>query len=251
MTATLTPRRFSYVDFTTEPQPPIIQKNLAAVFTATDTQINTFDVNGNHFEMLQIGAASSTAFTPSADGWLLPVGATNGNGLAFCQGSTNIPSTQMKFTTGTDSFYVKVKIEQTVLADTDVVMVGFREAGTTQVTTDPATALTDYDHKALFGVQDNAGANRLYSSTAAGADTSTTPTNVLNVSATAVTWEVRVSASRVVTVLVDGTEDALVTAAAITLTTAKVLVPHMIFVSTGAGVEKVELVSYECGLLGV
>lgn len=105
MAATLTPKRFTYVDFTIEPQPPMIQKNLTAVMTATDTQISTFDINGNHFEMLQIGAASSTAFTPSVDGWLIPVGATNLNGLAFCQGSLDRPSTQMKFTSGTDAFF--------------------------------------------------------------------------------------------------------------------------------------------------
>jgi len=249
MAATLTPNRYSYVDFTIEPQPPIIQKNLSAVLTASDTQINTFDLHGDHFEMLQIGAAASTAFTPSATGWLLPIGGTDGNGLAFCQGSLDVPSTNMKFTTGTDAFFIKVKLMQTVLADTDVCMIGFREAGTTQVTTTPALALTDYDHKALFGVQSNAGVNRLYSSTAAGSDTSTTPTTTPNVTATAVTWEIRIGTDRIVHVYVDSTLDVLVEAAAITLTTARVLVPHMIFVSTAAGVEKVELLTYECGLL--
>ena len=141
-----------------------------------------------------------------------------------------------------------MKLEQTVLADTDVVMIGFREAGTTQVTTTPATAASDYDSKALFGVQDNAGANRLYTSSA-GTDVTTTPTNVLNVSGTAVTWEVRVASDRTISVLVDGTADALVTAAAIKAEDAQVWVPHMVFVSTGAGAEKVELVEYECGLL--
>ncbi len=248
--AALTPTRFCYVDFINEDQPEIHQKNLTAVMTAADTQINQFKVGKglNTFEMLQIGAAASTAFTPGAAGWLLPIGTADGNGLAFCQGSIGA-NTGMKFVTGTDAFYIKVKLTQTVLADTDVCMIGFREAGTTQVTTTPATALTDYDHKALFGVQSNAGVNRLYSSTAAGSDTSTTPTNTPNVTGTAVTWEVRVSAARAVTVYVNGVEDALVTAAAITLTTAKTLVPHMIFISTGAGVEQVDLESYECGLL--
>lgn len=244
-------RRYTYVDFVNAPQPAMIQKDLTAVMTATDTQINTFRMNGIgncEFEMLQIGAAASTAFTAGASGMLLPIGGTDGNGLAFSQGSI-AADTPMKFTTGTDAFFIKVKLEQTVLADTDICMIGFREAGTTQVTTTPALALTDYDHKALFGVQTNAGVNRLYSSTAAGVDTSTTPTTTPNVTATAVTWEVRVSAGRVVTVYVDAVEDALVTAAAITLTTAKTLVPHMIFTSTGAGVESIELVTYECGLL--
>ena len=246
----LTPTRFCYVDFVNENQPEIHQKDLSAVMTASDTQINQFKVGKgcNEFEMLQIGAAVSTAFTPGADGWLLPIGTTDGNGLAFCQGSI-AANTGMKFVTGTDAFYIKVKLEQTVLADTDVCMIGFREAGTTQVTTTPATALTDYDHKALFGVQSNAGVNRLYSSTAAGSDTTTTPTQTPNVTGTAVTWEVRVGTDRIVHVYVDGTLDVLVDAAAITLTTAKTLVPHMIFVSTGAGVEQIELVSYECGLL--
>ncbi len=56
------------------------------------------------------------------------------------------------------------------------------------------------------------------------------------------------SAARAVTVYVDGVEDALVTAAAITLTTAKVMVPHMIFVSETGG-SLVDLQTYECGLL--
>lgn len=246
----LTKKRFSYVDFTQEPQPPIIQKDLAAVMTASDTQINSFVVNGAYFEMLQIGAAASTAFTPAnTTGWLLPIGTADGNGLAFCQGSLSTSGAGQRFVTGTDAFYIKVKLIQSVLADTDVCMIGFREAGTTQVTTTPALALSDYDHKALFGVQSNAGVNRLYSSTAAGSDTSTTPTNTPNVTATAVTWEVRVGADRIVDVYVDGVKDVLVDAANITLTTAKTMVPHMIFISTGAGVEKVELVSYECGLL--
>jgi hypothetical protein len=245
----LTKKRYTYVDFTSEQQPPIIQKNLTAVMTATDTQINTFNVNGCPFEMLQIGAAASTAFTPSNSGWLLPIGATNGNGLAFCQGSTNINATHMKFTTGTDAFFLKVTLEQTVLADTDVVMIGFREAGTTQVTTDPALALTDYDHKALIGVQDASGAVKTHVSIGAGSDTATTCTNTPTVTGTAVTWEVRVKADLTVEFYVDGTLDVLAAAANPTLVTGKVMVPHMIFVSTGAGAEKVELVTYECGLL--
>jgi len=245
----LTKERYTYVDFSQEPQPPIIQKNLTAVMTATDTQVNTFFVRGHQFEMLQIGAAASTAFTPGDSGWLLPIGATDGNGLAFCQGSANIAATPMKFTTGTDAFFIKVKLEVTVLADTDVCMIGFREAGTTAVTTTPALAKTDYDHKALIGTKDNAGAVVSEVSTAAGADTETVATNTPIVTGTAVTWEVRVAKDLSVTFLVNGTADTLLQAASPALTTAKVLVPHMIFVSTGAGAEKVELVSYECGLL--
>ena len=242
-----TVRRFSYVDFTTVPQQAIIQKNLTAVMTATDTQVNTFNVNGNEFEILQIGAAASTAFTPSSTGWLLPIGATDGNGLAICQGSTNIGPTKMKFTTGTDAFYLKVKLEQTVLADTDVIMVGFREAGTTQVTTTPATAKTDYDHKALFGVYTNAGAMATEVSNGAGVDVETVATNTSS-TGVAMTLEVRINADLTCEFKVDGTADTLATAAASTVTTGKVFVPHMIVVSTGAGAEKVELYTWECGL---
>lgn len=240
-------RRHTYVDFSKTPQPPIIQKNLTAVGTASNAQVNKFNINGNDFELLQIGALSSTAFTPSSTGWLLPLGTSNGNGLVLSQGSTDINSTRMKFTTGTDAFYLKVKFEQTVLADTDVIMCGFREAGTTQVTTTPALAKTDYDHKALFGVYDNAGACATEVSNGAGVDVETVA-SLTNVSGTAVTLEVRVNADLSVDFLVDGTADALATAAASTVTTGKVFVPHFVAVSTGAGVEKVELVSWECGL---
>lgn len=246
----LTKKRYCYVDFTTTPQPAIYQRNLSAVMTAADDQVNSFWIDGHYFELDQEQAASSTAFTPSASGWLLPIGATDGDGLSLSQGSENIPSTLMKFTTGTDAFFIKVTLEQTTLADTDVMMVGFREAGTAGAvrTSTPALALTDYDSKALFGVVDNAGAMACYTSSG-GSDTNTTPTNVLNVSGTPITIEVRVAADRAITVYVNGTEDALVTAAGLTAEDAQVWVPHIIAVSTGAGAEKVELVNYECGLL--
>jgi hypothetical protein len=241
--------RHTYVDFSKLNTMPTVASDTGAIMTAADNQVDYWTINGSQFEIEQHGAAGSATFTHTASGWQIPVGGTNGNGITICQGSTNIASTRNKYTTGTDGFYLKVKFEQTVLADTDVVMVGFREAGTTQATSTPATALTDYDHKVLFGVVDNAGAMACYSSTGAGSDTNTTPTNVLNVSGTAITVEVRVSEARLVSVLVDGTADALVATAALTLTTGKVLVPHMAITSTGAGAEKVELVSWECGLL--
>lgn len=244
----LTKQRYAYIDFSTEQQPAIIQKNLSAVMTATDAQVNAFKVNGQPFEWLQIGAAASTACTPGAAGWRLPMSTTTARGLAICQGSESTSVTPMKFTTGTDAFFIKVKLTVTTLAQIIVGMVGFREAGTTQVTTSAALALTDYDHKAYFGVQAaTTGATRLYSSTAAGVDTSTTPTGTPIVTATAVTWEVRVGTNRIVDVYVDGVKDVLIDAADITLTTAKVLVPHMIFISdTGGAV--VDLETYECGL---
>ena len=240
-------KRWSYVKFDETPQPSVIQKNLAAVMTATDTQINSFSVGRNDFEILQIGAASSTAFTPSSTGWLLPVGTGNGNGLAFCQGSMNVDSTRMKFTTGTDAFYLKVGLIQSVVADTDVLMIGFREAGTTQVTTTPAEAKTDYDHKALFGVYTNAGAMATEVSNGAGVDVETVATSV-SVTTVAMTLEVRINADLTCEFYKDGVADVLATAAASKITTGKIFVPHLIVVSTAAGVEKVELLSWECGL---
>lgn len=247
----LTRERYTYVDFSTTPQPPIYQRNLSAVMTATDNQVNSFWIDGHYFELDQEQAASSTAFTPSASGWLLPIGATDGDGLSLSQGAENIPSTRMKFTTGTDSFFLKVTLEQTTLADTDVVMIGFREAGTAGAvrTSTPALALTDYDHKALIGVQDNAGAVKTHVSTGAGADTATTCTNTPTVTGTAVTWEVRINADLTVEFYVDGVLDVLAAAASPVVTTGKVMVPHLIAVSTGAGGEQVELLTWECGLL--
>jgi len=126
--------RFTYVDFSKTPQPAMIIKNTHPVATVADTEIDSFTVNGNDFEILWVQAGVSTAYTPSATGWLLPLGATDADGWILNQGSMNVPSTRNKYTTGTDAFYLKVKFIQTVLADTDVITVGFREAGTTQVT---------------------------------------------------------------------------------------------------------------------
>jgi hypothetical protein len=215
--------------------------------TAADNQVDFWHINGNTFEIEQHGAAASATFTHTASGWQIPIGGTNGNSITICQGSTNIASTRMKFTTGTDAFYLKVKFEQTVVADTDVIMIGFREAGTTQATADPGTAKTDYDHKALFGVYDNAGAMATEVSNGAGVDVETLATAV-SATGVAQTLEVYIDADLGCRFLVDGTADTLATAAASTVTTGKVMVPHMVMVTTGAGVEKVELVSWECGL---
>ena len=129
-------RRYTYVDFVKAQQPQHTTKNSSVVAAVTDTNINTFKMNGIgncEFEVLNIGAAASVAWTADATGALLPIGTGDGNGLAMSQGSV-AADTVMKFVTGTDAFFIKVKLTQTVLADTDVVMVGFREAGTTQVT---------------------------------------------------------------------------------------------------------------------
>lgn len=149
-------------------------------------------------------------------------------------------------------FFIKVKLQVTVLNDLDIAMVGFREAGTTQVTTTSALAKTDYDHKALYGMNDDggtAGAVTGIVSTAAGSDTETTATKTPIVTGTDVTFEVRINKDLTCNFLSDGVNDVLVEATSPVVTTGKVFVPHIILVGNGVGAEKVEFVTYECGLI--
>jgi hypothetical protein len=247
----LSKRRYAYVDFTTEQQVPVFAKTTGAVRTAADNQEDYFRVNDTYFELIQTGAntlLASTGFTPSATGWKIPLDNTDGDGMEITQGIVTGVPTPMKFVTGTDAFFIKVKMEVTTLANIDALGVGFRNILAYADITTPATLASVYDDKFYLGVNDNAGAVVGIESLA-GSDTTTTATNTPIVSGTAFTFEVRVASDLTVTALVDGTEDVLISAASPVVTTAITMVPSIVVVATGAGATNVELVEYECGLL--
>jgi hypothetical protein len=251
----LTKRRYTYVDFTTEKPVPIFAKTTNAIVTAADTQEDYFRVGGDrYFELIQTGADNLLAaggFTHSADGWQALIDAANGDALQITQGMMAGVATPMKFVTGTDGFFIEVKLSSTTLNTADVVMVGFRELAAYAATVDPATALTDYDHKALYGVMDSAGAVRSFVSIGAGLDTSTIATNTPIVTATKVTWRVEVHKNLTVDFYADDVLDVKCAAANPVVVTAKTLVPTMVFVATATGgaAPTIILETYECGLL--
>lgn len=252
----MTDRRYTYVDFTKVPVTGVFAQTTHAVATGADDQVDYTRVGeaGHYFQWIQTEASTTIFPVASASGWTIPIGATDGDAIIMDQGIVAGNPTLMKFVTGTDSFFIKCKMEITTLADTDVVAIGFRElaaydvdAGGTYPNT-PATAVTYYDEKAIIGTSDGAGAVRGVASIA-GVDTATAATSTPVVTGTAVTWEVRIGADLGVTYYVDGVADVLLNAAGHAVGTGVTMIPYIVCISTGAGAELVEIASYECGLL--
>jgi len=244
-------RRYCYVDFTKEPVTGVFAKATHAVATSVNTQQDYTRVGDQqaYFEWVQIGASTPIFPTASATGWALPMTDTDATGIAMSQGIVAGDPTNMKFVTGTDAFFMKVRLEMTTVENFLVCMIGFRELAAYAVTTTSALALTDYDHKALIGVMDALGAVRSFVSTGAGADVSTVATNTPVLTGVPVTWEVHVGVDLSVTFKVNGVADPLLQAATPVLTTGRTLIPHIIAVDGGAGaLGSIELVTYECGL---
>jgi hypothetical protein len=243
----LTKNRYTYVDFRDEEGVPLFAKTTNAIATAVDTQEDYMRVNGQYFEHIQTGANAALQYVTSSAGWKLPLDNTDGDGIEITQGML-ASRTPMKFTAGTDAFFIRVKAVVTTLANIDCFWVGFRELGSYVAITTPATMASVYDEKAIICVNTNAGAVKSITSIG-GSDVTTTATNTPIVTATEFDWAVYVAKSGAVTYKISGAADALLAAATqVTFTANDVFVPTVGCVATGAGAPNVVLVSYECGL---
>ena len=246
----LTRKRYSYVDFTSAEQVPLFAKTTHAIATPANTQQDYFRVDGNYFEIIQNGQNDVIPdFPRTISGWKLPLDQAT-DGIEITQGIVAGVATPMKFVTGTDAFFIKVKFEITTLANLAHFGVGFRELAAYEATlTTAANAITLYDEKVMMKTVVTSG-NVSSTTSVGGTDVSTVATGTPIVSGTPVTWEVRVSAARVCTFYVDGTADVLLNAGtANTLATGKTLIPSISACGNATGASSIELVTYECGLL--
>lgn len=250
-------RRFAYCDFTKKKEHFWVAKTTGEVATGADTQVDYAWIGGNYFELYQGGANDELAagqFIPSATGWLVPLdgaGATKDH-IEITQGIVTGATTPMKFTVGTDAFYMKVKVEQTTLNKILYLGCGFRKLGAYTVTASmqlAADAIAVWDEFAGIAIVDNAGTLKGLTSVA-GSDVATTATASPAVTGTAITLETYVSAAGVVSFKVNGASDVLLAAAtAATLTSGQVVIPTVTAIrAVGATASGTELVSYECGL---
>lgn len=241
--------RYTYVDFTKEKQVILNAKTTMAIATAANDQEDIFRVNGNYFELHQSTAntlLAANGFTPSADGWLIPCDAA-AEGIQITQGMVAGDATDMKFVVGTDAFYIKVKAEITTLANYASFAVGFRELGSYVTWDSAAEAITSYDEKIIIKSVVTSGATS-YTQSKATVDASAAMTGTPIVSGTAFTWEIHVDSDGLCTAKVDGVDDTIFNAAALSITDTSVMIPHVGMCGNATGASSVQLVTYECGL---
>lgn len=241
-----TVRRFTYVDMIREEAKPLFNVTRSALVTAADNQTDCFWTERNHyFELYQEGdVTTSILHAKDAEGWQIFDLDTDSDSIQYSQGIL-ATSTRMKFTVGTDAFYMKVKLDIPDVSEYDVACIGFRKLAAYADVADAAATGTAYEDVGLL----NCNAGNIYTVTRVGAGTATlTDTTDDWADTEQHTLEVYVSSAGAVTFKIDGSAPTVNTNTA-TLTDAAVMIPCMIFTATGdTGSSMAKLLSYECGI---
>ena len=205
-------RKFTDANFEASGNPLQLLESGVAVAAGTDAAVNYMLAGGHVFEY-SIGATNSAVvFTKTANGLVVPIDATNNEGVEITQGLTAAANSsfQSQFVVGTDpAFYFSLKYRVTTVADYDVLMVGFRgkstgveDYGAIATFDTPAEIITNYD--TLAGVNNNAGTLAGNTRLSGGTGVATVLTTTWADAATK-TVTVKVSSAGVVTAEVDGT----------------------------------------------
>jgi hypothetical protein len=247
-------RKYCYVDFTQAPGSPLFAQTTNAIATAADNQVDYCYVNGQYFEHIQTGANTALQYVTSADGWLIPLDGTDGDGVEITNGI--LASRDLSFTVGTDpAFFWACGFYVGTIAAQDVYGGGFRKQGSYVDITTPSLMNTVYDDKAAIYVMDAAGDWRTTTSTG-GTDTQTNITTTACADATYVYLKVLVSAAGAVTYLIGQSLTSFAAAkaaaaapagaVAATLTAALVMTPYFAHVSTGTAGD-IKLIEWEVG----
>jgi hypothetical protein len=224
---------------------PSMSASTGGVAAVTINTYNIWSVPqwGATFE--QYNTTVSTAIAPSVSATLGrglnidTIGGGNAKSIEITEGNT--VNAKNAFVIGTSpAFYVQATFNIATLADVADVYLGFRKVQTYQATI-PA-GYTDY---ATIGVHGAAGEIELQTQIGSGGNTITDTTNAIT-AATNFTVRVNVSATGVVTYLLNGV--APTTVAAYTFTSALTVVPYLIYTSAAGAHAEVDFVSYQCGL---
>lgn len=226
-------RKFTDVDFTNCGQILMLLEPGGVAARGNDADVNYFLAGGETFEMSC--AAANTALTPTrtTNGLVVPIDATNNEGVEITQGllGSAISAFKSQFVIGTDpAFYFSLKYRVTTVADYDVLQVGFRGKASTgpedycavAAMDTPAELITCYD--TLAGVNNQAGTLHGLTRLAGGTGVDTTlSTTWADTNTKTVT--VKVSSAGVVTAAVDGT--ALSDFVSVTLTSGITVIPYV------------------------
>jgi hypothetical protein len=224
---------------------PTMSSSIGGVAAVTINTYNIWAVPqwGAAFE--QYNTTVSTAIAPSMSATagngmnINTIGGANAKSIEITEGNT--VNSKNAFVIGTSAaFYVQASFNINTLANVADVYLGFRKVQTYQNTI-PA-GYTDY---ATIGVHGATGEIELQTQIGSGGNVITDTTNAIT-AATTFTVRVNVSATGVVTYLLNGI--APTTVAAYTFTTALTVVPYLIYTSAAGGNTEVDLVNYQCGL---
>jgi len=114
----------TYVEFRSN---PVGMQNDGTVWSGTNTETNTFIVDGVTFEQYIIGTVSSPVPVLTDDGLNIAMDEADDEGCEIGQGIT--ARNPHYYTTNTDSFYLKVKFKLETVSSSDIIAIGFRKAG--------------------------------------------------------------------------------------------------------------------------
>jgi hypothetical protein len=221
-------------DFTSAPFAPMFSAAAGSVAAVTkDITVGGY-IDNKYLEMT--AKANNFAAAPfilgSATGWTVPTPATGADdNVEITAGTTLGP----RFTVGTDpAFFVRAKFKAVTRAKNRIGAVGFRTQAA-YAASGAATAAglgAAYADLAYVGVIDATAAGvvkSLTDITGSGGATLTLATKAAVADNDVVTFETRISAAGVVSFLVNGAADTLLTAAAtVTIPNATVLIPSVI-----------------------
>lgn len=260
----MTKRKHCYVDFGLEPYQPQFEKAVGGFAVGGDNdECYFYTQDREYFEWINTGANAAIFFqnTVAAPfGWTIPVDATNGDGVEITKGIVAAGvAGSTSFTIGTDdAFFVRACFNIPVVADQDVVCVGFRRLAAYADITTPAS-LNAYTDAAWLGIYDNAGAFGSNTELNNGGLVTTAATHIAHVATEYCDLTVKVSDAGVVTYAIGtgATVAAAKAASAVdtalagigfTFDSTDIVVPSIAIVSTGAGAaSSVTLCEFECG----
>lgn len=217
---------------------PVSAKAAGGAAGGTAGDINALIFGKTAFEYSPKGTQTILAPIKTDVGLDIGMDQTDNDGVEIGQGN----STRSKhgYTIGTDGpFFIRVKFKVEDVSGADCIAVGFRKVQAY------AAAVATYTDKACLNVISGAIKIQTLLNNAGGVITDTTQAWA---DGETHTLEVRVSAAGVVTYLVDGAAPTVT--AAFTFDATDVVVPFMFLLNDADVVGKVELIEWECGIVG-
>lgn len=202
----------------------------------TATNVNVMSLGKNMFEYHIIGTQTITAPTLTTGGLLAGLDDANGDGVEYTNGIT--ADSPVAFTVGTDACFFRCKFSVADVSGAGECAVGFRTVEAYQA------AIDDYNNMAVLNMQ--GGAINIETIDDNAATTTTDTTNTWADGETH-TFEVRVSAARAVTYLIDGAAPTVT--AAFTWDANDVIVPFFHMKNTTDTAGNIILKEWEVGLL--
>lgn len=224
------------VEFTRAGRPVCVAPAGAGAATGTENDINILMVQGLTLEYSPIGTQTILGPVLTSTGLNISQDLTNNDGVQYCPSYSGL-SSDYNYTIGTSpAFYLECKIKMADVSGSDAMFIGFIKG------TAPAAAETSYTDFALIGSV--SGDIKIKTDLNSGGSATVTDTTQNWADGETHTLTVKVSASGVVTYLVDGANPTAT--AAFTFDTGDVVKPIVYLRHDTDVAETTELVYFEC-----